>query len=144
VLAIVSLQAGGGMLLFIALFGGFTCWQRYQAARQGWIVEDPVFTATYERRGARGGFWRRLFKLKPRRRDDDGEPARRGGATANPNPGAWEARQAEREAEEVELDRILKKVHDSGINSLSYVERQRLEYIRRKRRREEAEVERRF
>lgn len=128
---------GGPMLLMIALFGGFTCWQRLQAAKYGWIVEDPAFTPTYERRRPAGGFWSRLFK--------------RGGGTRratgpiehpNPNPGGWAALQDDREQEDAELDRLLKKVSDFGIQSLSYVDRQKLERITRKRQQEEREFQR--
>jgi Zn-dependent protease len=141
VMLILALRGGGGgILFFIAIFGGLTCWQRYQAARQGLLVEDPIFTPTYDPRTPRRGFWSRLFGGTARRKspaNDYGPPE-----PVNPNPGAWEARQAERTAEELELDRILKKVSQHGIGSLSYVERQRLETITRKRQQEERQYER--
>jgi Zn-dependent protease len=133
-LAIWGLSGSGGqMLIFIAIFGGFTCWQRYQAARQGWLVEDPVFTPTYDHRsGAGGGFFARIFK-----RRGGGRRTVRRPVEHNPNPGGWEARQQERASEEAELDRLLRKVSEEGIQSLSYVERQKLERITRQRQREE-------
>ncbi|MCH8807685.1 MAG: hypothetical protein IH986_16600 [Planctomycetes bacterium] len=43
---------------------------------------------------------------------------------------------------EAELDRILKKVSDQGVHSLSYVERQTLERATRDRQKREHELER--
>jgi stage IV sporulation protein FB len=130
--AIWSLRSGGGgMLFFIAIFGGFTCWQRLQAARQGWIVEDPDYMR-YDGGPSRRGFWSRLFKSNRRP-----GPAARPIEFPNPNPGAWAAKQSDRQQEDAELDRILKKVHASGVQSLSYIERQTLERITRERRAEE-------
>jgi Zn-dependent protease len=127
VLGLFSLvRGGGGILLFIAIFGGMTCWQRYQAARQGSLVEDAAFAV----RNPRGSFWSRLFKPRQRER----RPAApvefpRPTPTPNPNPGAWQAQQDERAQDDAELDRILKKVSEEGVQSLSYVERQTLERI---------------
>lgn len=137
----LGIRHGGGMLFFIAIFGGMTCWQRLQAARQGLLIEE----AGYDYAGRReGGFWRRLFGSRRRRTfPEDGfeeVPRARGSGDAsavNPNPGGWEARQADRAAEEAELDRILRKVSEGGIQSLSYVERQWLERVTRERQREE-------
>jgi Zn-dependent protease len=137
VLAVLGLrEGGGGMLIFIAIFGGLTCWQRLQAARQGWLVEDPDYMR-YGRRRPGGGLWSRLFKAK-----HPSPPTARPIEFPNPNPGGWAAGQAERAAEEAELDRILKKVSERGIRSLSYVERQTLERITRERQREEQEFQR--
>jgi hypothetical protein len=60
----------------------------------------------------------------------------------NPNPGGWEAKRQEEERRETEVDRILKKVHEQGIHSLSYVERQTLERASRERQSREREFER--
>ena len=139
-----GLMGGGGILIFIALFGGFTCYQRLQMLRYGMVIEDTRFTtygdtAKYARRR---GFWSRLFK----RRSGAGPrtpveyPA--GRPSANPNPGAWQAKVDERDAEEAELDRILKKVSEHGIHSLSYVERQSLERMTRERQERERDFER--
>lgn len=130
-------RGGGGMLFFIAIFGGYTCWQRLQALKYGMVVEDPSYehTARPPRRG--GGFWSRFFKRGPRVQ----KPAATRGV-ANPNPGGWEAKQSERERMEAELDRILKKVSDQGVHSLSYVERQTLERATRERQKREHELER--
>ena len=122
------LRGGGGMLLFIAIFGGMTCWQRYQAARQGSLVEDAAFAV----RNPRGAFWSRLFKSR-RRAHPPAAPIEFPNPRPNPNPGAWQAQQDERAQDDAELDRILKKVSDKGIHSLSYVERQTLERITRER-----------
>lgn len=127
---------GGGMLIFIAIFGGLTCWQRLQAARQGWLIEDPVYARRQTGRSD-GGLWARLFRTR-RRPPKPARPIE----FPNPNPGGWEAREEDRAAEETELDRILKKVSEHGVGSLSYVERQTLERITRERREEERELER--
>jgi len=129
---------GAGMLVFIAIFGGFTCWQRLQAARYGLLVEDQAFTPyTHRPSGGSGrGFWSRLLKTKPRRRTVV-HPME----YPNPNPGGWQAKQQEREQEHEELDRILKKVHERGVGSLSYVERQTLERITRARQEEERDFQ---
>ncbi len=130
---------GGGMLFFIAVFGGFICWQRLQAARHGLVVEDPSYGPYHygPGRASRGSFWSRLFRSGQRSRPRDETLE-----SPNPNPGAWETRQAERAKEDAELDRILQKVSAQGIHSLSYVERQMLERITRERQRQEHEFQR--
>jgi hypothetical protein len=60
----------------------------------------------------------------------------------NPNPGGWEVRQEELVDTDAELDRILKKVSERGLQSLSYVERQRLERITRERQERERQFQR--
>lgn len=135
---------GSGILVFIALFGGITCWQRMRAARQGYVVEDPAFTPTYDYRGPRRGFWARLFKTGGGRARREAAQARQYGPVEfpNPNPGGWEAKQQAEREETAELDRILKKVSERGIQSLSYVERQTLERITPKRKDAEREYQR--
>lgn len=116
---------GAGMLIFIAIFGGMTCYQRLQQLKYGMIVDERIRSAPAQRYNVRGGWFARLFKRKPR------APA---GPSVNPNPGGWEAKLEARRAEEHELDRILEKVHREGIGSLSYIERQKLERASRERR----------
>lgn len=119
---------GSGMLLAIAIFGGLTCFQRLQAIRQGAFVLEEFRTYDQVGRYRRGGgLWSRLWG-RLRRRWPTGRAAR------NPNPGGWEARVTAQEQLEAEVDRILKKVHEHGIHSLSYVERQTLEHATRARR----------
>ncbi|MEP0848466.1 MAG: site-2 protease family protein, partial [Phycisphaerae bacterium] len=110
-LAGLGLMRSQWMLLAIAVFGGMTCWQRLQALRYGMVYDERVSTP---RRPGRGpGWWTRLRGAGRPPREAPPEPP-------NPNPGAWE-RKLERNAElEQELDRILKKVHDHGVRSLSY------------------------
>jgi Zn-dependent protease len=128
-------REGWSMLIFIALFGGFTCWQRLQALKYGMIVDERIKYAPYRVYKPRGGgWWSRMFKRKPR--SDVSQPE------VNPNPGGWEARRQEDERLEAEVDRILKKVHEQGVQSLSYVERQKLEQASRERQRRERELER--
>jgi Zn-dependent protease len=124
-LGLLALRGGGGILLFIALFGGMVCWQRLRAAQLGLLVEDFAGPGYDRPRPRRRFFWR--WRRKP----DSG------GAVFNPNPGGWEAQRAERERLEAEVDRILKKVSERGLHSLSYVERQTLERARRLREQEE-------
>lgn len=130
-----GLSSGNMMLVMIALFGGQTCWQRLIMAKHGMIMDERIGTYDHVRRQRGDGpvtpWWRRLFGR-----------ARRsgGGAAANPNPGGWEAKLTREDHLEAELDRILKKVHEEGINSLSYVERQTLERATRARREREQEV----
>jgi hypothetical protein len=99
-------------------------------------VEDSAFAPRGGGRSS-GGLWSRLFKGQAR----PPTPARPI-EYPNPNPAGWATRQEEREAEDAELDRILKKVSAAGIGSLSYVERQTLERITRERQREEREFQR--
>ncbi|MGD8450282.1 MAG: site-2 protease family protein [Phycisphaerae bacterium] len=143
-LGVWSLAGGGNTLLFIAIFGGYTCYQRLQMLRYGAIIDDDRFrtygdTARYSRRRS---FWSRLW----RRGSSKGpstpleHPCRP--PSPNPNPGGWAARQSERAAQDEELDRILKKVSDRGIASLTYVERQTLERVTRQRQQEERELNR--
>ena len=138
VLGVYMMGQGGTVpfLLFIALFGGFTCWQRLKMANAGMLVEDDRFSydaMNYGRR--REGFFARIFKRPPRK------PTAR--KPVNPNPGGWDTRQQEQQRLAVEVDRILKKVHEQGINSLSYVERQMLEKLSRQRQADDREFDHR-
>ncbi len=128
-LGIISLQTGGGILLFIALFGGFTCWQRLQQLRYGMVVDERVQYAA-PRNNNRTGFWQRLRQ----RWSHAGRPKV---TMRNPNPGGWNEKLDEMEQLEREVDRILRKVHERGIRSLSYVERQTLERATRLRQQRE-------
>lgn len=129
--------ARGGMLVFIALFGGFTCWQMLQAARYGVLQEDSPYDSPYGPSHDPRPWWRRMFQLPSRSRST---PVAR--PAANPNPGAWDKRQRVIEQEEAELDRILRKVSEQGMQSLSYVERQTLERITRERQSREQQFQR--
>jgi hypothetical protein len=126
------------ILVAIAIFGGMTSYQHFQAARAG-MASDEFLSADHvlrEKRGGRG-FWSRLFRTKA--------PSARPAAPLefpNPNPGAWVAKMTERDQQDAELDRILKKVAAHGVQSLSYVERQTLEHITRERQREENQYQR--
>ena len=116
---------GGGMLIFIALFGGMTCYQRLQALKYGMIVDERIATFDHVGRSQNKRSWWERFKR--RRRRAAAEPSE------NPNPGAWEERVQEREDREAEVDRILRKVHTQGVHSLTYIERQTLERATRER-----------
>lgn len=128
-------KGGGGMLIFIALFGGFTCWQRLKMLKYGMIVDDRIKYAPYrEYKPRRGGFFRRIFSW--RLRPSVSPPASR------PKRGAWQAKTDDRAKREAELDRILKKVREQGLHSLNYVERQALERATRERQQREREADR--
>ncbi len=129
-LGLLALQSGGGILFFIAIFGGFTCWQRLQQVRYGMVVDERV--QFVRPRSSGPGFWQRLRA----RWSGAGRPKV---TMRNPNPGAWERKIDEMEQLEREVDRILRKVHERGIHSLSYVERQTLERATRLRQKRELE-----
>lgn len=130
-----GLQGGGPMLFMIAIFGGFTCWQMLGAAQAGELQEDSRFERFYGPGHDPRPWWRKLFPPNPNR-------AARQRPDENPNPGGWRGKLERAGKDEAELDRILRKVHDHGMQSLSYVERQTLERITRARRASEAEIER--
>lgn len=128
---------GGSMLLFMAIFGAFTCWQQLQAARYGALQEDSPYEAYYGPSHDPRPWWKRILGIRGgRARPAAPRP------TANPNPGGWERVQEAREREEAELDRILRKVSEHGMQSLTYVERQTLERITRERQEREREYSR--
>ena len=136
------LNGGGGpMLVLIAIMGALSSWQHLQAARYGVLREDSRYEGYYGPTHDPRPWWRRIFKMGPTRRRRPLEYDR-GPAPANPNPGGWTRVLSEREQEEAELDRILKKVSEHGTQSLSYIERQTLERITRKRQAEEREFQR--
>jgi Zn-dependent protease len=128
----------GSMLLFIALFGGFTCWQQLQAARAGLLQEDSPYATYHGPSHDPRPWWKRVLGIR-----GGGQPRRPvSRPAANPNPGGWERKQEVRVREEAELDRILRKVSDHGMQSLTYVERQTLERITRERQEREREYQR--
>lgn len=133
---VYQLQQGGGfMLILIALFGGQVCFQHLMAAEHGMLVED-LTGAQMQRPRRKPGFLARLFQS---RRGVPPVPHPRPSAPPvdNPNPGGWERKVAEEQRLDDEVDRILRKVKAEGLRSLSYIERQTLEYATRKRRDEE-------
>lgn len=130
-------QNGHFMLVILAFMGGTACWQTYLAARHGAIQEAPSFRVQRRRSEPKAESW--WGKILGRGAGVEAPP-RRGGPTENPNPGGWEARQSAERALETEVDRILQKVHDQGLTSLSYVERQTLERATRERQRRESDL----
>jgi Zn-dependent protease len=129
----LGIMTGGFIMIGIAIFGGMTSFQHLQAARSGMLSEHYLSADSVirEKRNTRG-FFSRLFKRDRRRPVEH----------PNPNPGGWEDRMRQREDEEAELDRLLRKVSTQGISSLSYVERQKLERITRSRQNRETEFQR--
>lgn len=134
------------LLIAIAIFGGFTSFQQLMAARYGYLVEDPPPRP----RPDQSGWWSRLWRrsgAQPGARVSSGTPrASRATGVAvggrNPNPGAWEERLEEERRLQEDVDRILKKFHEQGAQSLTYVERQALERATRELQRREKERER--
>ncbi|MCA9243135.1 MAG: site-2 protease family protein [Phycisphaerales bacterium] len=124
----LSSGGGGSMLIFIAIFGGFTCWQRLQALRYGMIVDERIGSYDWVARNKpprrkKRWFWQR-----------DRKPA-----NENPNPGGWERKVSEHQRLDQEVDEILKKVSQRGLHSLTYAERSKLERASRDRRQAERE-----
>jgi Zn-dependent protease len=139
-----GLRGGGEMLIFIAIFGAFTCWQRLRMAQMGMLIEEEQFTV-YEpsSRPRRPGFFKRLFgRHSGRHRPNSPVEYPSGRPSPNPNPGAWEEKMTEERRRAAEVDRILKKVSERGVQSLSYVERQTLEQATRERQARERDFER--
>ena len=132
-----GLSGGGGMLIFIAMFGGFTCWQRLKMLKYGMIVDESIKYAPYrEYNSNRGqGFFAKIFKLKRR-------PKANSEDFNNPNPGAWDRKIKKEYKLEDDLNRILKKVSEQGLNSLSYIERQTLQKATRERQKRDQEFDR--
>lgn len=131
--AVWGLQSGRQMMVVIGIWGGLTAYQHYQAARAG-LQLDRFYSIDRSIRQAgratrRRGFWSRLWQHF--RRPSTANP--------NPNPSAWQRRVDEEQTLEHELDRILAKVHDHGLHSLTYVERQTLERATRERQARERE-----
>lgn len=124
-------DGGGGMLIFIALFGGFTCWQRLSMLKCGGLVDERIKYAPYKVHNAhRRGLLARIFKTKRRRVAS---------ADAGRSPAPKKREPDEHAGHEAELDRILKKVHEKGMGSLNYVERQTLERATRERQQRQRE-----
>ena len=63
-----------------------------------------------------------------------------GEAQARRNRGAWERKLNKRTREQVQIDRILEKIHNSGINSLSAGEKKMLRQATHKQQEEEREI----
>lgn len=137
-LGLWSLSEGGGILLLIAVFGGMTCWQRLQMLKYGMVADERVRYAPYTVQNPRKrGFFARLFKLKPKSRPVVDRPT-----FEVVEPSHQDHLATEREEFEAEVDRILKKVHEHGLESLSYIERRKLERATRERQRREMEARR--
>jgi hypothetical protein len=134
-----GLRSQHPILLFIALFGGLTCYQRLRMAEYGLLVEDDRFQLHSYGGARRRGFWSRLWGRAGRSAPRDGAGRR---PVVNPDSGGWQARQTEREHLDAEVDRILRKVSEQGIQSLTYIERQTLERATRDRRQEERQFQR--
>lgn len=124
------------IMVAIALNGAVVSYQHLVAARQGLVQEEFRSYRSARRYERRRGWWSRLKERlggSAHRRADEA-------ATRNPNPGGWQRKQDEETRLEAEVDRILAKVKDQGMNSLSYVERQTLEQATRRKRQAEEQA----
>ena len=143
VFGIYGIQNQRFMLVGIALFAGFTSYQRLKMLRFGMIQEDPAgpggydfsrgytsFDASMDRRD-KPGFWARIFGRK--KKPNAARPH-------NPNPGGWERKMEKEQHLEDDLDRILKKVSEQGIHSLTYIERQTLQRATKERKKREQDL----
>lgn len=111
-----------GLLLAIALFAGFTCWQERRRVQLG-EAEDEAYDVGFGPGGAEA--WKRGGEERA-----SAEERRRA---------AEAARVKEREAEEQEeLDRLLAKIAEHGMASLTRKEQRALERATARRRGEEA------
>lgn len=136
-LGVLGLSNGFNLILVaIAAMAGMTCFQHLQAARYGALYQDDIYsTASLQSQANAKPLLERLFKIRRKPRPVKAKPE--GRSSANPNPGGWVAKQKERADRDAEIDRILKKVSDSGLSSLSYVEQQMLKNATAQRQREE-------
>lgn len=130
-LGIYGILGGNFFMVGIAVIGVVESFQMYQLARQGYLREEPwVFVQPKWKEAEPGIFarawnWLRgLMRRRPRiaRHNADFDEPREEPATRENSD--WL---------ESEVDRILKKVHDQGMHSLTYVEKQTLERATRQR-----------
>jgi Zn-dependent protease len=142
-LGILGVTNGFNLILVaIAVMAGMTCFQHLQAARYGALYQDDAYTtAALQSQADSKPLLERLFKIRRPRREP--KPTRPATQSPNPNPGGWEAKQNERAKRDAEIDRILKKVKETGMNSLSYIEQQTLKNATAQRQAEEREFQRR-
>jgi Zn-dependent protease len=123
------------ILIGIAVFGGISSYQALQAARYG-LREEHFRSYQHAGRYPRAESW---FSRLIKRLRGGPRPSR---PADNPNPGGWEARQEREQQAEEQIDAILKKVHEHGLRSLSYIERQKLERATRERQSRERDLDR--
>ncbi|MBI5866344.1 MAG: site-2 protease family protein [Planctomycetes bacterium] len=133
-LGLWGISSSNYIMVAIGVNGVFVSYQHLMAAKYGYIIEDR--SPLVRRRGsAGGGWWARLW------RRDRAERRRYDPLDDNPNPGAWERKMHEEEELEREVDRILAKVKEQGMRSLTYVERQTLERATRRQQEREQELD---
>lgn len=145
-LGILGVTGGFNLILVaIAIMAGMTCFQHLQAARYGQLWQDDAYTtAAMQSQAKAKPLLERLFKIRrPQRQKTQTTSRPTSTPSANPNPGAWETKQQERADREAEVDRILKKVKENGLNSLSYIEQQTLKNATAQRQEEERDFGRR-
>lgn len=128
VVGFMELQRDGDIpfLMFIALFGGYESYRMLQVAREGFLIEDPPVGARTKRRQGLGS-WKKVGDRFRKTRTEQPKTT-----TSAPQPEADDAL-SDAERFEAEVDRILKKVSEHGVESLSYIEKQTLQHASRRR-----------
>jgi stage IV sporulation protein FB len=117
IVAMVGLATGSFMLILIAGFGFYTCYQQRQMLRQvgpAEFEEESLYAAAYE-------------PLTPKRK----------------KPSRWAARRAEKQQraerdEQASIDAILAKVSAQGMNSLTWLEKRTLKRATERQRKADA------
>lgn len=122
VFGVMGLMWGNFLLVGVAVMGAMACFSQLQSVNEYSAQEHFRYQPAGRRPGR--GFWSRWFRREPRPSPNP---------NPNPNPGGWESKLAQERRREEEVDRILQKVHDQGLRSLSYIERQILERATRER-----------
>lgn len=129
-IAVFGLLQGQTLLAIMGVFGFFTCMQQRQQLRFMASAEpdiDPRFAAAYEKQSGERGSW---FDAGGGTAAEADAPAKAGAVSR------WrEAREQKRiaaatnarEQDEAEMNRILDKVHASGLQSLTARERETLQ-----------------
>jgi stage IV sporulation protein FB len=117
ILALIALTSRSGVfLLGIAIFGGFMCWREKQHLK---MTADPVL----------GGYdFDRGYGGMPGAEEDDPSAARAARAA--------EKRRKEQEKEQAELDRLLAKIAEGGMGSLTGAEKRWLQRTSEKKRKQ--------
>lgn len=87
-------------------------------------IAGLVFGAWYAWRG--DAWWMRSSLRRMLTGDTSARFGRGRSTTRSPNPGAWDRKMQRRTVDAAEVDRILKKVHDGGIHTLTQQEKDTL------------------
>jgi Zn-dependent protease len=138
-LGLWGIKTNNFVMVAIAVNGVFVSYQHLNAARHGMVQEEFRSYRSAGRFERRRGWWSRMIEGFKRRNSKSRPEA---AVRENPNPGGWQKKLDEEARLEAEVDRILAKVKEQGMNSLSYVERQTLENATRRKRQQEQAYDR--